>query len=295
MLHPFKPGKIPVVLVHGTASSPARWAELINELEGDARVRDRFQIWVFLYDSGNSIGYSAGRLRAALTTAVQEFDPAGKDLALRDMVVLGHSQGGLLTKLTAVDSGTRFWDRNSGKPFEAIQVDPETRTLLRQSLFFTPLPFVRRVVFVATPHHGALLASGRIGAIATWLVTLPVGIFNRAAEAATLAGDERLQMVLRRPPTAIDNMNPENPGLRILQTLRVDPGVTAHSIICVAGKGPTEAGNDGVVAYRSAHIAEAVSEKVVRWDHSCQGQPEVIEEVRRILLEHAAAFEGHRP
>ena len=29
-LHPYRPGKIPVVLVHGTASSPVRWAELIN-------------------------------------------------------------------------------------------------------------------------------------------------------------------------------------------------------------------------------------------------------------------------
>jgi len=48
-------------------------------------------------------------------------------------------------------------------------------------------------------------------------------------------------------------------------------------------------GNDGVVAYQSAHIDEAKSELVVRWNHSCQGQPEAIEEVRRILLEHAAA------
>lgn len=35
MLRPHRPGRIPVVLVHGTASSPARWAELINELESD--------------------------------------------------------------------------------------------------------------------------------------------------------------------------------------------------------------------------------------------------------------------
>ena len=33
-MQPYQPGKIPVVLVHGTASSPARWAELGNELAG---------------------------------------------------------------------------------------------------------------------------------------------------------------------------------------------------------------------------------------------------------------------
>ena len=38
MLHPHKTGRIPVVLVHGTASSPARWAELVNELENDPQL-----------------------------------------------------------------------------------------------------------------------------------------------------------------------------------------------------------------------------------------------------------------
>ena len=94
MLHPYSPGKIPVVLVHGTLSSPVRWAELVNELEGDPRIRQRFQIWIFLYDTGNPIAYSAGRLRAALTATLQELDPEGKDPALRRMVVIGHSQGG---------------------------------------------------------------------------------------------------------------------------------------------------------------------------------------------------------
>jgi hypothetical protein len=210
------------------------------------------------------------------------------------MVVIGHSQGGLLTKLTAIDSGDRFWSRVSNKPFDSIQVDPETRTLLRQSFFFSPLPFVGRVVFVATPHHGALLASGRIGAIATWLVTLPVGVISRAAEAVTLVGDEKLKMLLRRPPTAVDSMNPENPGNQALASIPVSPKIPAHSIIAVEGDGPKEAGDDGVVAYRSAHTDEAVSERVVRSDHSCEGQPEVIEEIRRILLEHAAAQEGNR-
>ena len=49
--------------------------------------------------------------------------------------------------------------------------------------------------------------------------------------------------------------------------------IPAHSIIAVKGDGPKEEGDDGVVAYRSAHIDEAVSEGVVRWDHSCQGHP----------------------
>ena len=295
MLRPYRPGKSPVVLVHGTASSPVRWAELINELGGDPQIREQFQIWVFIYDTGNPIGYSAGRLRAALTATVQQLDPEGKDPALRRMVVIGHSQGGLLTKMTAIDSGTQFWDRISKKAFEEIQVSPEIRALLQQSVFFTPLPFVERVVFVATPHRGAIMAGRRLGALAARLITMPVAVFGGLSEAVASTGDEKLVAALRRPPTAIDNMSPRNPALRILASISVPSRIPAHSIIAVKGDGPKEEGDDGVVTYQSAHIDEAVSELVVRWNHSCQGQPEVIEEIRRILLEHAATPGNRRP
>ena len=292
-MRPYKAGEIPIVLVHGTASSPARWAELANELNGDPKIREHFQIWIFGYDSGNSIGYSAGRLRKALTNTLHELDPEGKDPALQQMVVIGHSQGGLLTKLTAIDSGTRFWDEASSKPFNQIKVDAETRELLQQSAFFTPLPFVSRVVFIATPQHGAMLAAYQvITGLAYRVLSLPMTVLTRVTQLATVMGDEKLKAYLRRPPTSIDHMNPNNPMLQILASIPVPANIPAHSIIAVEGDGPVEEGDDGVVAYKSAHIEEAVSELVVRWGHSCQGQPEVIEEVRRILFEHLGASEA---
>jgi pimeloyl-ACP methyl ester carboxylesterase len=291
-LQPYVRGKIPVVLVHGTASSPTRWAELINELTGDPRIREHFQIWVFMYDTGNPIGYSAGRLRTALTAAVHEFDPAGTDAALHRMVVIGHSQGGILTKLTAIDTGTRLWDHWTKKPFDSLKIAPETRDLLHQSMFFTPLPFVGRVIFISTPHRGALMAGGRLAAIAASLVTMPAHILTNLATVATAFDDDaRIAAMLRRPPTAVDNMSPSHPFVQITSSIPVPPQIPAHSIIAVKGHGPVEDGNDGVVAYRSAHIDEAASELVVRWNHSCQGQPEAIEEIRRILLLHEAAAE----
>ncbi len=292
-LQPYVRGKIPVVLVHGTASSPTRWAEMVNELEGDSRIRDRFQIWIFMYDTGNPIGYSAGRLRAALTSAVHEFDPAGTDPALQRIVVIGHSQGGLLTKLTAIDTGSRLWDHWSSRPLDSLKIPPETRELLRQSMFFTPLPFVGRVVFISTPHRGALMAGGRLASIAASLVRMPVTLMGQLANVATAFSDDaRLAAILRRPPTAVDNMSPSHPFIQITSTIQTPPRIPAHSIIPVKGTGPIEDGNDGVVAYKSAHVDWAVSEKVVRWNHSVQGQPEAIEEVRRILLLHAAEAEA---
>ncbi|QPK64217.1 alpha/beta hydrolase [Methylomonas sp. LL1] len=286
-LRPYRPGKIPIVLVHGTASSPLRWAELVNELEGDPLIRERFQIWGFMYDSANPVPYSAGRLRTALQKAVMEFDPEGKDSAIQRMVVIGHSQGGLLTKTTAIDTGTRFWDLISDKPFNEISVSPETRQMLQESLFFKPLPFVKRVVFISTPQHGAMAAAyDWVTGLVSRLVKLPSTVVKGIAQAATSSGDEKLNRLLHRPPTAADNMNPNNPGLKALASIPVSPLVRAHSIIAVEGDGPVEEGDDGVVAYKSAHIDEAVSEKIIRWGHSCQDQPEAIEEIRRILMEH---------
>jgi hypothetical protein len=49
---------------------------------------------------------------------------------------------------------------------------------------------------------------------------------------------------------------------------------------------PGIGGNDGVVSYASAHLASAASEFLVSSGHLCQGHPQVIGEVRRILAEH---------
>ncbi|MSP27068.1 MAG: hypothetical protein EXR80_01095 [Methylococcales bacterium] len=298
-VQPYQAGKIPLVLVHGTASSPARWAALINELNGDSKIRERYQIWLFIYDSGRGIGYSAGRLRKALTNTVHELDPDGKDPALQEMVVVGHSQGGLLTKLTAIDSGTKFWNIISDKPFDPVKRSPETREFIQQSVFYKPLPFVKRVRFIATPQHGAMLAASQfVTGLVSQLVTLPLTVVNNTAllaQIATTSGDEKIAVMLSRPQTSIDSINENNPILQTLASIPVTPNVPAHSIIAVEGNVPTEEGDDGVVAYKSAHINEAISEKVVNWSHSSQGTPEVIEEVKRILFEHLAVSKTKKP
>jgi hypothetical protein len=78
-------------------------------------------------------------------------------------------------------------------------------------------------------------------------------------------------------------MTPRSALIQGLAPEPIVPGVHAHSIISVAGDGPVESGNDGVVQYSSAHIDGVDSEVVVRSPHSCQSKPETIAEVHRIL------------
>jgi pimeloyl-ACP methyl ester carboxylesterase len=281
---------MPVVLVHGTASSPATWAELVNEIENDPRLWNRYQVWLFVYNSGSPILYSAGLLREALRGLVEELDPEGDDPELRRMVVVGHSQGGLLTKLLVVSSGEDFWHNVSEEPLDAKGLDPEVSALLERSTYFEPVPAVDRVVFIATPHRGTqLLSNFRIGGILSWVIKLPGNLLSSGVDLIrqdpkSVAVD-RLKR-LRGLPTSIDNMTPGNPTLEVLESRPIKPSVSAHSIIAVRGSGPPEKGGDGVVSYSSAHIEGVESELVVRSGHSTQENPRSIEEVRRILLLH---------
>ena len=83
-------------------------------------------------------------------------------------------------------------------------------------------------------------------------------------------------------------MTPNNPVLQTMAATPIASGVHAHSIIAVAGNGPVEGSDDGVVEYSSSHLDGVDSEYIVRSTHSTQSNPYTIEEVRRILLLHAA-------
>jgi pimeloyl-ACP methyl ester carboxylesterase len=288
-LRPHVPGRIPVVFVHGTASSPARWAEMVNVLDNDPRIRDRFEPWFFVYTSSSPVLYSSYLLRKALKEAVASLDPSGADPSLRQMVVIGHSQGGLLTKMTSVHSGDAFWRNISSRPFESVRMPDDDRAVLRELGFVEPLPFVSRVVFVCTPHRGSFLAGiNFVRSLITRLVTLPMTVTRVTTSLLTMNPEmARIQAVNR--VNAVDNMNPSNPFIRTLSSLPIDPRVKANSIVAVLGDGPVEEGDDGVVKYASAHIEPVESEKIVNSSHSTQAVPATIAEVRRILLAHAAA------
>lgn len=286
-LNPYERGKIPVIFVHGTASSVFRWTDMVNDLQSDPEIRSRYQFWFYTYDSGNPIAYSAYHLRRLLELQVAECDPDGTDEALRRMVVIGHSQGGLLTKMTAIDSGDRFWTSISRKPLDEVKLKPEVRELLHDALFIEPLPFVERLVFISTPHRGSYLAGPQfVRRLAQRLIRMPRDVIGVGAAISGLSSSGDTYISLQRMPTSIDNMSPGHPFIRTLAAIPVDPHVKAHSIIPVTDMADIENGEDGVVKYQSAHIDGVESELVVHDSHSTQGNPIAIEEVRRILRVH---------
>jgi len=289
----FRSDRIPLVFVHGTFSSPVTWAEMNNTLAADPLIRKRYQIWQFIYGSGKSLVFSAGELRDALTAKINELDPQGTNALLRQMVVIGHSQGGLLTKLIATETGDKLWHAYSDIPLEEFPIAPDQRTVLRRLLFLEPLPFVRRVIFISTPHHGSYLANGFARRLAAKLMSLPGAAIKLTQDPGSLVRGESAERILNgRLPTSLDGMSPKNPGLLALANIPVRPPIKAHSIIAVRGDGDYHQGRDGLVTYESAHQDYVESECIVRSFHTCLDKPATIEEVRRILHEHLREFDS---
>jgi hypothetical protein len=287
LLKPHQPGKIPVVFIHGLASDQGTWFDMLNELESWPTFQRRFEPWVYNYPTGASFLQSAAVLRRELATTVQRLDPERKDPALKSMVLVGHSMGGLHAKLQVVASGDAIWDSIACRPFAEIRMRPELRRLVAPSYFFEPQPFVKRVVFIATPHGGSALASLGVGRVASLTVRQPPvmrAIHDEVMQANPGAFRPDYE---RRLPTTVDVLEPDSTILTALRGLRVPCWVSTHSIIGNFHRSPFDEGGDCIVPVSSARHPGVTSELLVPAKHTrVHHHPATIAELERILLQH---------
>ena len=287
LIRPYEPGKIPVVMVHGLASSPLAWVAMVNDLLRDPRVQERYQFMLYMYPSGIPVPIAAAGLRETLGEAEKSFRmPDGtSDPAFHQMVLLGHSMGGLLSHSMAVNSESKFWDLNTVVPIDRIKGQPEVIDELRRYMFFEPQPFVRRVVFLATPHRGSELSRRVVGRLSSNLISEPDHITTLLAKLVR-DNPDAFPRRFRRLPTSIDTLDIDSPYLKALMAMKPNPDVKFHSIIGWLRPEGTENTTDGVVPYRSSHFEGVQSETMVQSDHSVQNNPYAIIEVHKILLDH---------
>lgn len=287
-LEPYQPGKIPVVFVHGLMSSPRTWIDMANDLRAIPDFNARYQIWAFDYATGKSFVRAAAELRRALCEAHSELAQCGDDPALNEIVLIGHSMGGLVSKLQVTSSGDHLWNSIAREPFDEVQMSESIRRPTREVYFFEPLPQVRRVIFVGTPHRGAALAARLAGRTGSALV-------RRSPEERTihheLVADNPgvfRRSVRWRLPTSIDMLEPRNAVARAIDELPLSCDVGLHTI---AGSGYFTVGlatGDGVVPLSSARHAASESELLVNATHTqIHRTSEAVAEIWRILDEHS--------
>jgi hypothetical protein len=285
---PYQPGKVPVVLVHGLWSSPAVWIPMLDALRGDPVLRARYQFWVALYPSGYPLPVAALSLRRSLREIRHRFDPQGSDPALDNMVILGKSTGGQVTRMLVEQSGDSLWNAVFARPIEGVRAAPELRAELGEMFFLEPEPYIRRVIFLTTAHRGSERARRLRLHLGVELIRRSNPLLAAWAELEAANGRALFQPFFQhRAPTSALGIEADNPLLGAIDRSPIAAGVAYHSIIAnIHHKTTEEKISDGLVDYWSAHLDGAASERVVAAIHACEANPEVIAEVRRILELH---------
>lgn len=279
MLQPYDPSRIPVIYVHGLASTPYIWRDPINQIDEDPELRANYQAIVYAYPTGNPAAFSALQFREELAKFEKTHPmPHG-------FVLVSHSMGGLLTQMQTQTITREDWHRLYPERTDALFSKVTPDSVISRAMTFEANPDIKRAVFISTPHKGANMANESIGHLAIRLIRLPITLTNTITSAlgdqlAFITGNKS-----NRIPTSINSLAPENPMLHVLASKEVAP--PCHSIIGNRGKpGPLADSSDGVVPYWSSHLGYAKSEVIVPGPHSCYDFPEATAELKRILHLH---------
>ncbi len=286
MVQPYDPDRIPVLMVHGVWSSPMTWMEMFNDLQADPEIRRKYQFWFYLYPTGEPIAFSAAKLRDELQQVRRECDPFHRNDRLDEMVVVGHSMGGLISQMLTINSGDKLWSSVSNKPVDALKANEEVKSEIRRVFFFESNPSVDRIVTIASPYNGSSLSNRFTQWLSGSLVWLPARTYQ-LSRVIFEQDDKSWWESLSAQRTSMDSLTKKSGVLKLIRETRVPDDVTHHNIVGIK-RGTSQANwTDGVVAYRSAHCADVSSEKIVRASHSeVHRHPDAVAEVRRILLEH---------
>ncbi len=252
MVEPYQRGKMPVVFIHGLYSDPITWVDMVNELRVQRDLYDQYQFWTFRYPTGGDVLMSAAVLRQRLLLARETFDAQHTDRAMDSMVLVGHSLGGLVSKMQITTSSDILWREMALQPFDALRAPPEVRLKLAQALFYEPVPMVTRVVFIGTPHRGSGMTRRLAGRIGSALVKFGE---EEDGEYRQVIDDNRglfKPALMRGRPTSIHLLDPRSPFLAGLAQMPVNGATRMHSIIGTGGGNPLGEPGDGVVAVSSA-------------------------------------------
>jgi pimeloyl-ACP methyl ester carboxylesterase len=290
---PYQPQRIPLVLVHGLYSDPSTWGNLINDLQATPGFSERYQIWTFRYPTGQGFLLSAAELRKQTRAALAALDPHRCDPALRQMVLVGHSMGGLISKLQVSYSREEVWSRLANRPLDEIVTTPSTHALLASTCYFEPTPDVRRVIFIATPNCGALPAVAVAGSGASKLVEEPQEMAVRHRQLIRDNPCVFSREIERRFPTSVDLLGAKSPLLTAMRLMEIAPCVKLHNIIGVSHPISCVGPSDGVVPVESAEHPWCESVLPVRAAHAkVHTTRQASVEIVRILECHWAEYLG---
>ena len=288
MAEPYHPDKIPVVFVHGLLSTPATWMETMNELDQIPGIKERYQFWFYMYPTSGSIVLNGTDLRENLQRTVHHLDPKNANPALKRMVLIGHSMGGLLARLQVVYSDDKLYSGLCRVPFNELQGKPSVLELARKTLFFEPNPNISHVVYIGTPHNGSPLSFTPTGRLGSLIAHTPSWQKNFRSELNEHNPSAFLPAFkIQSQPNSIDMLGFENPFLKVFQGLRPSEHIQVHSIAGDLNQLFESRKGDSVVPLSSALATKSDTVTIVQERHmELHHHPKTISEITRILQQN---------
>jgi hypothetical protein len=285
LLEDYDPDKQPLVMIHGLGSIPLIWAHLSNAVWGMDELRARYQIWQVIYPTDEPLLVTRSRIAGYLDAAWQLLDPDGDARARSGVVLVGHSLGGVISRLLCVDSGDALWNAAFLVPAGSLKASAQDLEVIRRLFSFHSYPGIARAIFLAAPHRGSPSAATALGQVTRALVgrrTAEVHALQRIALANPDAiRPEVLHTFQQGWINSIATLQSDQPIRRATESLLPRAGISWHTI---AGVQPgRRQQTDGVVPLDSAQIPGAASCLVVEDGHRLHDNPHVVAEVVRIL------------
>jgi pimeloyl-ACP methyl ester carboxylesterase len=279
MLEPYQPNKKIIVMIHGLASSPETWVSLTNNIMGDQKPRDHYQVWQVFYSTNMPIFESRFQINALLKQAFAQVQP--NTPSAQDAVLIGHSMGGIISRLLVsdVDISAQAIPLMNYEQNTQLQRNP----IIRERFVFKPLQPISRAIFIAAPHRGTEYADRWFTNLAKKLVVLPLSFLDDVNIKIPNSNNSSIGLIKSGPA----DLSEKSRFMLLTKQILPSKTIPYHSIIGNQSKTTlVEQMSDGIVPYQSSHLEGAVSEKIISGGHSIHESPDAILELRRILREH---------
>ena len=206
---------------------------MFNDLLAYPEIRSNYQFWFYLYPTGEPFWYSANQLRADLVEVRQSLDPHHANPVFDQMVLVGHSMGGLVSMMQTLESGQDFWSILSDHPFEELHAETEVRDRVAQTVFFHPSPMIRRVITIGTPHRGSQFANDYTRFLARKLIKLPTQMLWVTQQLVLENPGFFRDTEMLKISTSIDSLAPDSPVLPVMLHAQRAPWANYHNIVGV--------------------------------------------------------------
>jgi len=294
---PLDATKTPVLMIHGLNSSPMIWFPLSLALLQDPELSARYQIWHAFYPSGPPPFFNAMQLRRSTDELMQRLQHQQPSPALNQMVIIGHSMGGLISKTFVQNSGHQLWDRTFVVRPDRLPVKAEELTKIHDIFYFQAKPYIAKAIFLDTPHGGSTLSESWLGRLTSALITLPASfmrLFNPVLNKIRKNQiTEQMQPYLTGGgPTSVQVLSPSHPLLQCINQLPYQ--VPVYSVIgsqtelnCYDTQSCSRI-TDGVVPYLSAFQANASGQIIVPSSHNSYQSSAAINYILQLLRDSPA-------